>query len=108
MQNLLKNARIAVLTRRTELSFSLTLLTGAALCLGPSALRAQTVTNLSLTSSVTVTNDGSTPTETTTNLSPIQLELQTLVQTVQGKINAPWYEAHYSGALKAFLDMVSS
>jgi len=27
---------------------------------------------------------------------------------VQGKINAPWYEAHYSGALKAFLDMVSS
>ena len=108
MQNLLKNARIAVLTRRTELSFSLTLLTGAALCLGPSALRAQTVTNLSLTSSVTVTNDGSTPVETTTNLSPIQLELQTLVQTVQGKINAGLItEADFTEELKHFDALVA-
>lgn len=27
---------------------------------------------------------------------------------VQGKINAPWYQANYASSLKAFLDMVSS
>jgi thiol-disulfide isomerase/thioredoxin len=88
MQTLLTHARMDVLTRRFVLSIPLTLLTGAALCLGPFSLLAQTGTNTSVPPVETVTNNSSIPAESTTNLSPIQLELQTLVQSVQDKINA--------------------
>ena len=87
MQYKQNNVRTAAPTRPRFSANVFPLVVGAALFLAPSLLRAQTATNAAPVPTDSVTVDSSKPAETTTNLSPIQVELQTLVQTVQGKKN---------------------